>query len=481
MLSREQIQEVCARYPGPDWWVHREIPADRLANAREHWRTPPAGDVIAFADTTVFGSGKNGLAVLETGVVWHSGHVSRMRDSYTWMELGAVPIRECVGVQIGGGLLVTSGLKMERHHLAACLRVLQQLARDAGAPRAVAYVPEGRAFPAAGQPPADTAELQALLHAVPHKDLHVAPDVPVKKERNARDSMRIPPDETVLALLDATVWGGARNGVVVGTRGIYWRNFVTPSKNAHMTWDALARARVAAVADLIVLSEQDWVEPASGGQMDFAAPFLLGLQWSARARMPAEERAAAIRAAGEVEPPPPAPGEGVAQWHLAVDGQQFGPYDAATVGAMAAAGQVNADACHAWTAGMPGWVPLREVPELAAVISAPRPAPPVAPTPPTPTPPAAPQPAPAASKRADAEEEERIDVNTASVQELLVLPGMTLAGAEQVVRERGTRGGFTDADQVGQLLRLRPHDVERMRGMVTFSRIATPRGRLVDF
>lgn len=152
-----------------------------------------------------------------------------------------------------------------------------------------------------------------------------------------------------------------------------------------------------------------------------------------------------------------------ARWFLALNGQQFGPYPRSMVGEMIAAGQVRPDACHAWAEGMPGWLPLTQVPELAPLAAPP--ASTIAPPPPV-APPA---------------EQERVDVNTAEADDLLVLPGMTLALAARLVHERQVRGGFRDVEQVGQALRLQPHQVERIRDRVTFGRIAASSARVVDF
>ncbi|HEX6039894.1 MAG TPA: hypothetical protein VFZ20_17710, partial [Longimicrobium sp.] len=123
MLAREQVLDVCASYGGPDWWVHPAIPGDRLSNARATWRRPPEGDVIAFLDSTVFGSGKEGLAILPDGLTWHSGSASKERWEYTWRELAAVPIRMAgTLLQMGRGALNLAGVSMRREDLVGCLR-----------------------------------------------------------------------------------------------------------------------------------------------------------------------------------------------------------------------------------------------------------------------------------------------------------------------------------------------------------------------
>ena len=50
-------------------------------------------------------------------------------------------------------------------------------------------MPEGFAFPAAGQPPAGADELKRLVDELAGTWMQVAPDVNRKKERNARESM----------------------------------------------------------------------------------------------------------------------------------------------------------------------------------------------------------------------------------------------------------------------------------------------------
>jgi hypothetical protein len=489
MLDPKQIREVCAAYTARDWWVHRDIPADRLKTARESWKVPPEGAVVAFLDATVFGSGKTGLAVMEEGVAWNSGITGQRHWWYPWEEFGA-PVLRLLGpdVQIGRGVLQAAGAQMKRDDLLACLRRLQELARAAGAPSAVAFVPEGFAFPAAGQPPAGAEELKRLMDELGGTWLRAAPDIPPKKERNAREAMRIPPGETVIALADATIFGSAKAGFAVGRNGIYWHNSIVGGNDrGWLAWSELARLRVSRAAALVSFSETDWINPAAGHE-DATELFLLGLQWWARARMAPEPRRAVIHAAGEVEtaPPPPlsAPGKGAAVWHLAANGQQFGPYDAGTVATMAAAGQVDAATSFAWSAGMPEWLPLARVTELASLLAPPPPpvpaAPPISPAA-TPPPAVVDTGAVTAAAVQREEDEGRVDVNAATVQDLLVLPGVTAQAAQRLIDERQARGGFRDVEQIGELLRLPPHRVEQMRAMVSFGRAAAPRGRVVDF
>jgi hypothetical protein len=75
-----------------------------------------------------------------------------------------------------------------------------------------------------------------------------------------------------------------------------------------------------------------------------------------------------------------------ASWWYEQDGQQAGPATAAALGRLAAEGRLG-PSLRVWRDGMAGWEPLANVPELAEVLRAARPTPPV-PPPLSPPPPA---------------------------------------------------------------------------------------------
>jgi serine/threonine protein kinase len=66
--------------------------------------------------------------------------------------------------------------------------------------------------------------LPVLRGFLPQDDLHVAPDIPEKKLANARKACEIPEAERILALVDATVFGSAKNCLAFGTEGLYFHN-----------------------------------------------------------------------------------------------------------------------------------------------------------------------------------------------------------------------------------------------------------------
>ena len=79
---------------------------------------------------------------------------------------------------------------------------------------------------------------------------------------------------------------------------------------------------------------------------------------------------------GGIPTPPPMPN--AVQYMVAINGQQYGPYNLAQMQQMAQSGQINAQVL-VWAQGMPSWVAAGSVPELASLFVAATP-PPMPPT-----------------------------------------------------------------------------------------------------
>jgi membrane protease subunit (stomatin/prohibitin family) len=81
---------------------------------------------------------------------------------------------------------------------------------------------------------------------------------------------------------------------------------------------------------------------------------------------------------GAAPPPPPA---AAASWHVTENGQSLGPFNLQQLQQGIQQGQVNAQTL-VWSAGMAGWTPAGQVPQLAGLFGPPAPPPP--PPPPSP-------------------------------------------------------------------------------------------------
>ena len=88
-----------------------------------------------------------------------------------------------------------------------------------------------------------------------------------------------------------------------------------------------------------------------------------------------------IQAMGGAAVPPPMPA--AVQYTVAINGQQYGPYNVQQMQQMAQSGQINASTL-VWTPGMPQWASAGSVPELAQLFMVtPPPMPSAPPMPPT--------------------------------------------------------------------------------------------------
>jgi hypothetical protein len=78
-----------------------------------------------------------------------------------------------------------------------------------------------------------------------------------------------------------------------------------------------------------------------------------------------------------------------------------------------------------------------------------------------------------------------VDLNTATVDELAVLPGIGIATATRIVEERKRRGGFDSVDEAAIAAGVQPHVRARLQKLAVVSKRDQPRqrgtsGRIVD-
>ena len=63
------------------------------------------------------------------------------------------------------------------------------------------------------------------------------------------------------------------------------------------------------------------------------------------------------------------------------------------------------------------------------------------------------------------------DVNCADFDSLLALPGIGAADAKLLIQHRDSHGPLTSVDELATVLSLKPHIVERLRPLITFSMV----------
>ena len=103
---------------------------------------------------------------------------------------------------------------------------------------------------------------------------------------------------------------------------------------------------------------------AAGAGMGLGAGFAMG--GNMFGQMGAAQAAANAGGGAAAAMPPPLPG--AAAFHVAINGQQAGPFDMGTLQGQAGSGSLKRDSL-VWKAGMAQWVKASEVPELAALFA----------------------------------------------------------------------------------------------------------------
>ncbi|ALC89213.1 hypothetical protein AM500_05000 [Bacillus sp. FJAT-18017] len=456
MAVETDIIDICRRHKSVDFYIGDDIPPKKLANAMIKLPIPDSDRVLALVDCSTFGSGKRAIAIGMQGFYWHTTGTHRI----TWQKfLGMGPMTPKIGEIVfkTGFSCVLGTSSMKSHALMALLEDIRYYFRESGleVDRPISNdVPAGSI---------DLEDIRRICEDYSGPSYYVAELIPAKKLEAARENYSIPDSDEVFALVDATVFGSAKLGLAICSGGLYWDNdwTIVSHKNS-VSWNEFRTATIQIKGKWELEIGEGCVFGMSGSQMknEELCSLLLEIQ-SFLALEPGAETTPQETAAEE--------------WHLAANGQRFGPYDRSTVELLAETGQIHVAETLVWKKGRKDWSPLldEEIFAKLAVSST-----------------SSPPPLPVRENR-DVEtlfEEPQesvfsIDINKATLDELICLPGMTLNSAKMIIQERERRGSIRSLEELGVLLSLKPHVVEKLRPLVSFSSlpIEVKAGRIIDF
>jgi hypothetical protein len=87
-------------------------------------------------------------------------------------------------------------------------------------------------------------QLLAIIHNYNSDSYYTYGNIPAKKLQNACQNFPVDPNDTPLALVDTTVMGSAKTGLVIGLKGIYFRNdWATKTTKNFSSWEDLSMNR----------------------------------------------------------------------------------------------------------------------------------------------------------------------------------------------------------------------------------------------
>jgi len=82
--------------------------------------------------------------------------------------------------------------------------------------------------------------LSIVLDYEDEEDFYIYGDIPERKLKNACESYPLHQDDEILALVDATVFGSAKNGMLIGLKGIYFKSDSGHSERSFLSWADLS-------------------------------------------------------------------------------------------------------------------------------------------------------------------------------------------------------------------------------------------------
>ncbi|MBD8067467.1 helix-hairpin-helix domain-containing protein [Bacillus sp. PS06] len=269
---------------------------------------------------------------------------------------------------------------------------------------------------------------------------YVGEAIPEKKLRNVIKEFPIPPDEEVLAVVDCTMFGSCKIGLAICTGGMFVNNdWTIEERKGYLPWYDFIDAKIELDGKYNVKVTPAFRIGLSGSMLKRAelVTILQHIQ-SYVSKVYRKDKAS--------EDITPEMDESM--WMLEIENEKFGPYPTETVIDMISGGQVEQDKTMAWKGGM----------EQGKVLSS-------------------------ISEFADVPPFERMELNNASIQDLLLLPGVDLKTAQHFIEERSKRNGFSHFNEVRDSLHLQPHQFEQVRKLTTLKPLnkMPGRGRIIDF
>jgi hypothetical protein len=241
VIDLPSLRAVCNQYRGsaPAYYLE-PIPEKKATNAHENLHIPLTENIIALIDFTLFGSAKNAMVVTESGLYWKDDN-DKYPFSISWAKLRHCKLSEAKGthaknIKFGDGLqmnlLGTGPLGEDGNHVVIqLLNDLKALAESVPEDQRILVISDGLDL--------------SLLWDVCNRyrgsasEYYLDP-VPEKRVNDARESLNVPFAEHIVALINFSSFGSAKNAMVVTESGLYWKSLGNTSSTS-LSWDQVSK------------------------------------------------------------------------------------------------------------------------------------------------------------------------------------------------------------------------------------------------
>lgn len=243
--SRESVLDVLRDFQRSGggkrsgFYVVPNIPAQKLANARVSCSLANE-EVLALIDATLFGSAKNGMLITAKGVHFHNDWSAHTSGTFTlrYEDMSVDQIRllsESEIVLAEGASFNCTASDIKSPAVADLMYALLNDAADEGEeePSSVKNARNAGASQSAKEGTRRPPQREEILAFVrdfartgtggKRDGLYVFPNIPDRKISNARASCGIVNQE-ILALIDGTVFGSAKNALVITQKTVFVHN-----------------------------------------------------------------------------------------------------------------------------------------------------------------------------------------------------------------------------------------------------------------
>lgn len=223
----QRIQKHLEKYLHvPSLYVDPEIPKEKLNNTRKSCNLSQAKRILGLVDIALYESTKNCLVFTVDGVYYHNecgGRIQRGAISYREFteRRFLLTTNNEISLDHGETLTLTES-EADAYQVWEILESIRLGLLPSGTGEAAASDAEESTR---GTLEDDIMDVLRLYH--PQDSFYVYPKIPHKKLANARYACGIPQAEGVMGLIDCTVFGSAKNGLVFGTENAHYANVWT--------------------------------------------------------------------------------------------------------------------------------------------------------------------------------------------------------------------------------------------------------------
>ena len=232
--------EATVKALGQDaFYTTTTMPEKKIANARAAFPIPMDEYVLALTDTTLFGSGKTGLAVTKWGLRWTNGSKVTNLKAISWEDFANIqkePTHSDNSFTLCDGALYANGSSnVEEGKMAEFLVAIYGYCRAATfftKKSAEEIAAEEAEMPFLGR-------VEKILQSMTDTGFLTGTRIPDKKRINATKSCMVDADDRILGLIDSTLFGTAATALVVSEKGVYWHNKENTSK-CFIPWDKVS-------------------------------------------------------------------------------------------------------------------------------------------------------------------------------------------------------------------------------------------------